>query len=190
MPAARGCQPGAERTQTRALCLEAREPLRRQHGHGLDAPPQRQHAPLLQRRRGHGYTRRDLAALPLPRVGEDHPVRPRDARVREVHDPHRGRGDGRTAMRAVALIDGEHSPDVVREALRDLPYEWVGAILIGGTEKLREGTGLGVSLYGVPLLDGFAGAESVVDLSDEPVMRPDDRFHWASRALAAGLAYH
>ena len=93
-------------------------------------------------------------------------------------------------MRAVALIDGEHSPDVVREALRDLPYEWVGAILIGGTEKLREGTGLGVSLYGVPLLDGFAGAESVVDLSDEPVMRPDDRFHWASRALAAGLAYH
>ena len=29
-------------------------------------------------------------------------------------------------MKAVALIDGEHAPDVVREALRELPYEWVG----------------------------------------------------------------
>ena len=38
---------------------------------------------------------RRLAPLPVPRVGEDHPVRPRDARVREVHEPHRGRGDRR-----------------------------------------------------------------------------------------------
>jgi cyclic 2,3-diphosphoglycerate synthetase len=87
-------------------------------------------------------------------------------------------------MRAVALIDGEHAPDVVRQALRDLPYEWVGAILVGGTEKLREGEG-----FGVPLVEGFGGAEVVVDLSDEPVTSPDDRFRWASRALAAGLAY-
>jgi len=87
-------------------------------------------------------------------------------------------------MRAVALIDGEHSPDVVREALRELPYEWVGAILVGGTEKLREGES-----YGVPLLDGFGGAELVVDLSDAPVLGPAERFGWASRALAAGLPY-
>jgi cyclic 2,3-diphosphoglycerate synthetase len=87
-------------------------------------------------------------------------------------------------MRAVALIDGEHSPDVVREALRELPYEWVGAILVGGTEKLREGEG-----YGVPLLDGFGDAEVVVDLSDAPVLGPAERFGWASRALAAGLPY-
>ncbi len=87
-------------------------------------------------------------------------------------------------MRAVALIDGEHSPEVVRQALAELPYEWVGAILVGGTEKLRDGAG-----YGVPLVTGFDGAELVVDLSDEPVLGPADRFRWASRALAAGLPY-
>ncbi len=88
-------------------------------------------------------------------------------------------------MRAVALIDGEHYPDVVREALSALPYEWVGAILVGGTEKLRAGT----PEYGVPLVQDFEGAELVVDLSDEPVLGPAERFRWASRALAAGLPY-
>jgi cyclic 2,3-diphosphoglycerate synthase len=87
-------------------------------------------------------------------------------------------------MRAVALIDGEHFPDVVRDALAELPYEWVGAILVGGSEKLR-----GDADYGVPLLDGFGNAELVVDLSDEPVLGPEERFRWASRALAAGLPY-
>ena len=86
--------------------------------------------------------------------------------------------------RAVALIDGEHYAPVVRDALRALPYEWVGAILVGGTEKLREGGD-----YGVPLVDGFGGAEVVVDLSDEPVLGPVERMRWASRALAEGLPY-
>ena len=85
-------------------------------------------------------------------------------------------------MKAVALIDGEHVPDVVRDALAELPYDWVGAILVGGSEKLR-----GEPAYGVPLLTDFADAELVVDLSDEPVLGPGDRFRWASRALAAGL---
>ena len=88
-------------------------------------------------------------------------------------------------MRAVALIDGEHYPPVVRDALEALPYEWEAAILVGGTEKLRE-RGAG---YGVPLVDGFGAAEVVVDLSDEPVLGPVERFEWASRALAAGLPY-
>ena len=87
--------------------------------------------------------------------------------------------------RAVALIDGEHYPPVVRDALAALPYEWVGAILVGGTEKLREGD----ADYGVPLVDGFGSAAVVVDLSDEPVLGPVERFDWASRALAAGLSY-
>src|SRR5438309_2087373 len=65
-----------------------------------------------------------------------------------------------------------------------MPYDWVGAILVGGTEKLREGAD-----YGVPLVDGFGSAEVVVDLSDEPVLGPADRMRWASRALAAGLPY-
>jgi cyclic 2,3-diphosphoglycerate synthetase len=84
----------------------------------------------------------------------------------------------------VALIDGEHYPDVVREALAELPYEWEGAILVGGGEKLRGGDD-----YGVPLLDDFGDAEIVVDLSDEPVLGPEERFSWASSALAAGLPY-
>jgi cyclic 2,3-diphosphoglycerate synthase len=87
-------------------------------------------------------------------------------------------------MKAVALIDGEHYAPVVRDALAALPYEWVGAILVGGTEKLRPGAD-----YGVPLVDDFAGAEVVVELSDEPVLGPAERFRWASRALAAGLPY-
>jgi cyclic 2,3-diphosphoglycerate synthase len=86
--------------------------------------------------------------------------------------------------RAVALIDGEHYAPVVRDALGALPYEFVGAILVGGTEKLRES-----SDYGVPLVEDFAGAELVVDLSDEPVLGPAERFRWVSRALAAGLSY-
>ena len=86
--------------------------------------------------------------------------------------------------RAVALIDGEHYAPVVRDALRALPYDWVGAILVGGTEKLR-----GDGDYGVPLVTGFDGAEVVVDLSDEPVLGPAERMRWASRALAAGLPY-
>jgi cyclic 2,3-diphosphoglycerate synthetase len=87
-------------------------------------------------------------------------------------------------VRAVALIDGEHFPDVIRDALAELPYEWVGAILVGGTEKLH-----GDADYGVPLQEGFGDAELVVDLSDEPVLGPKERFRWASRALAAGLPY-
>ena len=86
--------------------------------------------------------------------------------------------------RAVALIDGEHYAPVVRDALRALPYEWVGAIMVGGTEKLR-----GDADYGVPLVGSFGDAEVVVDLSDEPVLGPAERMRWASRALAAGLPY-
>jgi cyclic 2,3-diphosphoglycerate synthase len=87
-------------------------------------------------------------------------------------------------VKAVALIDGEHYPDVVRDALVELPYEFVGAIRVGGTEKLR-----GDADYGVPLVEDFEGADVVVDLSDEPVLGPAERFRWASRALAAGLPY-
>jgi len=90
--------------------------------------------------------------------------------------------------RAVVVIDGEHYASVVRDAIAELPYDVVGAWLAGGMEKLRGG-----EEYGVPLLteldDGFALAEVVVDLSDEPVLGPRDRFRLASRALAAGLRY-
>src|SRR5579862_6724742 len=87
-------------------------------------------------------------------------------------------------MKAIALVDGEHAPAVVRAALDELPYEWVGALLVGGSEKLR-----GAPDFGVPLLDGFGDAEVVVDLSDGPVLDQAERLRWAARALAAGLPY-
>ena len=89
--------------------------------------------------------------------------------------------------RALVLIDGEHYAPVVRDALEALPYEVVGALLVGGTEKLR-GDDHG---YGVPLVDALDAVEVdlVFDLSDEPVLGPRERMLWASRALALGLPY-
>jgi cyclic 2,3-diphosphoglycerate synthase len=90
------------------------------------------------------------------------------------------------SARALVLIDGEHYAPVVRDALGALPYDVVGALLVGGTEKLR-----GVGEYGAPLVDALdaVGADLVVDLSDEPVLGPRERMLWASRALALGLPY-
>ncbi len=92
-------------------------------------------------------------------------------------------------MRAVAVIDGEHYAPVVRAALEELPYDFVVAFLVGGVEKLRGGDD-----YGVPLVSDLesalsADAEIVVDLSDEPVLGPEQRLLLASRALALGLRY-
>ena len=85
--------------------------------------------------------------------------------------------------RALVVIDGEHYPPVVRDAIAELPYEVIGAWLAGGTEKLR-----GEIEYGVPLLesldDGFSDAEVVVDMSDEPVLGPRERLLLASHVLA------
>jgi cyclic 2,3-diphosphoglycerate synthetase len=94
-------------------------------------------------------------------------------------------------VRALALVDGEHYPDVVRDALAALPYEVVGAVMLGGREKLRDDE----TDYGVPLWHdlgealGGVGADLVVDLSDEPIVGPRRRFRLASQALAAGLDY-
>jgi cyclic 2,3-diphosphoglycerate synthase len=93
-------------------------------------------------------------------------------------------------MRALAIADGEHYAPVVRDALASLPYEFAGVWLAGGTEKLRGGDD-----YGVPVVDDLETAiaelepEIVVDLSDEPVLGPRERFRVASRVLAQGLPY-
>jgi cyclic 2,3-diphosphoglycerate synthase len=92
--------------------------------------------------------------------------------------------------RALAIIDGEHYAPVVQDALATLPYDFGGAWLVGGTEKLR-----GDDEYGVPLFDDLERAladlepEVVVDLSDEPVLGPRERFRVASRVLAHGVPY-
>jgi cyclic 2,3-diphosphoglycerate synthetase len=93
-------------------------------------------------------------------------------------------------QRALALIDGEHYAPVVRAALEELPYDFVAAHVVGGTEKLREGADYGVAVAAD--LDAAIGEhrpELVVDLSDEPVLGPVERFRLASRVLAAGLPY-
>ena len=89
------------------------------------------------------------------------------------------------------MIDGEHYAPVVRDALAELPYDVRRRVLLaGGTEKLRGGDD-----YGVPLVEDLEAAiaelepELVVDLSDEPVLGPVERFRLASRVLAAGLPY-
>jgi cyclic 2,3-diphosphoglycerate synthetase len=93
-------------------------------------------------------------------------------------------------QRALALIDGEHYAPVVRAALEELPYQFVAAHLLGGTEKLRDDAD-----YGVPLAETLDRAldehrpDVVVDLSDEPVLGPVERFRVASRVLVRGLPY-
>ncbi|MCS7006404.1 MAG: 2,3-diphosphoglycerate synthetase [Thermoleophilia bacterium] len=93
-------------------------------------------------------------------------------------------------MRALAIVDGEHYAPVVRDAIAELPYAVVAAVLVGGQEKLRGG-----EEYGVPLVPDLELAierfapEVVVDLSDEPVLGPVERLALASRVLARGLPY-
>jgi cyclic 2,3-diphosphoglycerate synthetase len=103
-------------------------------------------------------------------------------------------------VRALFLIDGEHYPPVVLDAMRSveesLEAEGVAAAFLGGTEKIKGGTD-----YGVPLVkdgDPISAVERalseyevevVVDLSDEPVVGYRERMRIASLALYAGARY-
>ena len=78
------------------------------------------------------------------------------------------------------MIDGEHYPDVVRAALHELPYEFACALLVGGTDKLRDAT----PDYGVPLVD------DVPDDVDVAVDLTEDRPDWVVAGfLAVGIPY-
>jgi cyclic 2,3-diphosphoglycerate synthase len=103
-------------------------------------------------------------------------------------------------LRVLFLIDGEHYPPVVLDAMESvreaLGAEGVAAAFLGGTEKLKAGTD-----YGVPLVtaadpvSAVARAlrehevDAVVDLSDEPVVGYRERMRIASLALYAGARY-
>jgi cyclic 2,3-diphosphoglycerate synthetase len=80
-------------------------------------------------------------------------------------------------MRAIAIVDGEHYPDVVRDALAELPYEFVAVRFVGGSEKLR-----GAPDYGVPIIDDIPDVDVAVDLTDE--RRPE----LIADFLAAGIS--
>ena len=96
-------------------------------------------------------------------------------------------------MPVIALIDGEHHPDAVREVLDSL--DLAGVIFCGGEEKL--GSEPLEERYGRPVeIDAEAGlrrlaarAEAVVDLADEPVLPPRDKLRLAALALHLGLRY-
>ncbi|HKH75436.1 MAG TPA: 2,3-diphosphoglycerate synthetase [Rubrobacteraceae bacterium] len=103
-------------------------------------------------------------------------------------------------MLALFLIDGEHYPPVVLDAIKyveeSLGATGVAAAFLGGTEKLKEGTD-----YGVPLVKGADAVSAVdkalrehnvdlvLDLSDEPVIGYRERMRIASLVLAAGARY-
>src|ERR1051325_6884244 len=103
-------------------------------------------------------------------------------------------------MRLLVLIDGEHHPVAVRRALLTLSDdEVVGAVFAGGMEKVDpwrlDDT------YGVPVVHEESVDEAlrraiddwkpdaVLDLTDEPVLSPADRFRLASHCIARGVSY-
>jgi cyclic 2,3-diphosphoglycerate synthetase len=106
---------------------------------------------------------------------------------------------------AVALIDGEHYPAVVVDALHRVGgrFEFKAALFVGGSEKI-DAEGLeaaAASVYGLPvlfdsdparglgrLIEGF-NPEVVVDLSDEPVLGYEQRFRLVSHSLARNVGY-
>lgn len=130
-----------------------------------------------------------------------------------------GRGSVGTApVPAVALIDGEHYPPVVVDALAELAprYHFLAALFLGGTEKILGGDPAATArgIYGLPVhfvrpLPGdaagvTAGAAAtaglteiiakyrprvVVDVSDEPVVGYRERFRLISHALALDVSY-
>jgi cyclic 2,3-diphosphoglycerate synthetase len=105
-------------------------------------------------------------------------------------------------MRAIVLVDGEHSPPVTRWALdiaRARGVEVVGGLLVGGMEKLAAG---GLPDLGIPLRPASEDRgevlraailewrqDLILDVSDEPVLGYRERMEMASTALAMGVPY-
>jgi len=104
-------------------------------------------------------------------------------------------------VRALFLIDGEHYPPVVLDAMRSVEETFgvrgVAAVFLGGTEKIKADAD-----YGLPLVKAkdpvsavskalveYPDTDQVVDLSDEPVIGYRERMRIASVVLAAGASY-
>ena len=105
-------------------------------------------------------------------------------------------------MRVLVLVDGEHYPSVTRWGIhtaRTMGYEVLGALFLGGTEKVEPGAlpELGVPARAANGEPGRAlgeaidelGPEAVLDLSDEPVAGYRERMWLAAVALARGVPY-
>src|SRR2546423_5078268 len=102
---------------------------------------------------------------------------------------------------AVALIDGEHHPSVVRDALDELERErgLAGVVFCGGEEKAgRTVLEAPAEHYGRDVLvisperglRTLVGPDrSVVDLADEPVVSARRRLEIAALTLHLGMRY-
>ena len=95
---------------------------------------------------------------------------------------------------AIALVDGEHHPGAVREALDRIESErgLAGVVFVGGDEKVGPGADWGRPVRHDPErslreLAPLAGA--VVDLADEPVLPTSAKLRLAALALHLGLSY-
>src|SRR5690242_3731619 len=97
------------------------------------------------------------------------------------------------AAAAIALIDGEHHPGAVREALGRL--EPVAVVFCGGEEKLPPGPledhyGRPVETDPEAALPRLAAtAARVVDLADEPALPASQKLRLAALALHLGLRF-
>lgn len=104
--------------------------------------------------------------------------------------------------RILVLIDGEHHPPAVRAVIDDMRAsgdDVVGAVFCGGAEKV-DPNALDEA-YGVDVISGESVGdalrrslerwtpEEILDLTDEPILMPDERFRLASIALAFGARY-
>ena len=109
------------------------------------------------------------------------------------------------AGRCVVLVDGEHYPTAVADAIGDLRaagWDVATAALVGGGEKLR-----GIPDYGVPHVGPPAGdptpvgalraalalagpaVTAVIDLADEPILVLERRLELIAVAASRGLRY-
>lgn len=106
--------------------------------------------------------------------------------------------------RAIVLIDGEHQPSVVADEIARLgrELEVVAAAFVGGGEKVAPSVFEDpVAVYGCPVVRSDSPAtaliaallehpaDSVIDLSDEPIAGPDEKVRMSALALAHGCSY-
>jgi cyclic 2,3-diphosphoglycerate synthase len=109
-------------------------------------------------------------------------------------------------LKVIALVDGEHYPEVTRWGLdtaRSAGYEVLLAWVVGGIEKLKGPAAL-IDLGEIPVAaSGPAGnlmrdlsreirdvrPEAILDLSDEPILVYERRMELVSVALSMGIPY-
>jgi cyclic 2,3-diphosphoglycerate synthetase len=106
-------------------------------------------------------------------------------------------------MKVIALVDGEHYPDVTRWGLGSAEaagYRVLAALVVGGREKLPADLTLDVGDTEVVRSAGDPrkaldeairryGPDAILDLSDEPVLDYRRRMELVAVALVRGIAY-